>query len=104
MFPDGLTHFGRSRPQFGSLFTLREANRCLVACKGGLWGLCRFWAIWGENPKNRLWGPVEAVSAKFSGDLKVAHGDSATDEPKKTAFEPLSPSYVQNTSSRARWR
>ena len=49
--------------------------------RGG--GLSRFWAIWGENPKNRLWGRVEAVSAKFSGDLKVAHGDSATDEPKK---------------------
>ena len=37
-------------------------------------------------PKNRIWGPVEAVSAKFSGDLKVAHGDSATDEPKKSRF------------------
>ena len=36
-----------------------------------------------KNPKNRIWGPIEAVSAKFSGDLKVAHGDSATDEPKK---------------------
>ena len=34
-------------------------------------------------PKNRVWGPVEAVSVKFSGDLKGAHGDSATDEPKK---------------------
>ena len=39
-----------------------------------------------KNPKNRVWGPVEAVSAKFSGDLKVAHGDSATDEPKKSRF------------------
>ena len=37
-------------------------------------------------PKNRVWGPVEAVSAKSSGDLKVAHGDSATDEPKKSGF------------------
>ena len=55
--------------------------------------------------KNRVWGPVEAVSAKFSGDLKVAHGDSATDEPKKNPdFEPLSPSYVPNTGLRARWR
>ena len=36
-----------------------------------------------EIPEHRIWGPVEAVSAKFSGDLKVAHGDSATDEPKK---------------------
>ena len=39
-----------------------------------------------KNPKNRIWGPVEAVSAKFSGNLKVAHGDSATDEPKKSRF------------------
>ena len=39
-----------------------------------------------KKPKNRIWGPVEAVSAKFSGDLKVAHGDSATDEPKKSRF------------------
>ena len=37
-------------------------------------------------PKNWVRGPVEAVSAKFSGDLKVAHGDSATDEPKKSGF------------------
>ena len=46
-------------------------------------GLSRFRA---QIPKNRVWGPVEAVSAKFSGDLKVAHGDSATDEPKKSGF------------------
>ena len=39
-----------------------------------------------KNTKNRIWGPVEAVSAKFSGDLKVAHGASATDEPKKSRF------------------
>ena len=38
---------------------------------------------WPKMPKNRIWGLVEAVSGKFSGDLKVAHGDSATDEPKK---------------------
>ena len=37
-------------------------------------------------PKNRIWGPVEAVSGKFSGDLKVVHGVSATDEPKKSGF------------------
>ena len=42
-------------------------------------------------PKNRAWGPVEAVSAKFSGDLKVAHGDSATDEPKKSEFWAVGP-------------
>ena len=39
-----------------------------------------------KNPKNRIWGPIEAVPAKFSGGLKVAHGDSATDEPKKSRF------------------
>ena len=39
-----------------------------------------------KMPKNRVWGPVEAVSAKFSGDLKVAHGDSEADEPKKSGF------------------
>ena len=71
----------------------------------GVWGLGRFWAIWSEKPKKRLWSPVEAVSAKFSGDLKVAQGDSANNEPKKNPdFEPFSPSYVQNTASRARWR
>ena len=46
--------------------------------------------VWAKIPKNRVWGPVEAVSAKFSGDLKVAHGDSAADEPKIADFEPLS--------------
>ena len=39
-----------------------------------------------KMPKNRIWGPVEAVSGKFSRDLKVARGVSATDEPKKTGF------------------
>ena len=29
-----LTHFGTFRPQFASLITLREASRCLGACKG----------------------------------------------------------------------
>ena len=33
----------------------------------------------GQNPKKSDLGPVEAIS----GDLIVAHGDSATDEPKK---------------------
>ena len=39
-----------------------------------------------KMPKNRIRGPVEAVSGKFSGDLKVARGVSATDEPKKSGF------------------
>ena len=47
MFPDGFDAFWAL--QFGSLITLREASRCLVACKGGAWGLNRFWAIWGEK-------------------------------------------------------
>ena len=42
-------------------------------------------------PENRIWGPVEAVSGKFSGDLTVARGDSATDEPKKSGFWAVGP-------------
>ena len=66
---------------------------------GGISIFLRFRAFWGSGarvfsgtphrpkmPKNRVWGPVEAVSGKFSGDLKVAHGDSAADEPKKSGF------------------
>ena len=56
----------------------RQWGLCL-----GTWGLSRFSA---KIPKNRIWGPVEAVLANFFGDLKVAHGDSATDEPKKLGF------------------
>ena len=44
-----------------------------------------------KMPKNRIRGPVEAVLANFSGDLKVARGDSATDEPKKSGFSALEP-------------
>ena len=47
-----------------------------------------------KMPKNRIWGPVEAVSGKFFGDLKFARGVSATDGPKNPDFEPLSPSHV----------
>ena len=67
----------------------------------------RFWIdgpeIWPKIQKKWIWGPLEAIPAKFSGDLKVAHGDSATDEPKKS-FGLLSPSYVQNTGWRVRWQ
>ena len=42
-------------------------------------------------PKNRIWGPVEAVSGKFSGDLKVVRGVSATDEQKKSGFWAVEP-------------
>ena len=51
----------------------------------------RTWPFLAKITKNRVWGPVEAVSAKFSGDLKVAHGDSATDEPKKSRFSAVEP-------------
>ena len=44
-----------------------------------------------KMPKNRIWGPEEAVPANLSGDLKVAHGDSATDEPKKSGFWAVGP-------------
>ena len=54
----------------------------------GTWGLSRFSA---KILKNRIWGLLEAVSAKFFGGLKVAHGDSATDEPKKSGFRALEP-------------
>ena len=56
-------------------------------------------------PKNRIWGPVEAVSAKFSGDLKVAHGDSATDEPKKSGISAVKPDFwPKYWFAHARWR
>ena len=67
---------------------------------GGISIFLRFGAFWGSAalvffrgapqrakiPKKRVRGPVEAVSGKFSGDLKVARGVSATDEPKKSGF------------------
>ena len=54
----------------------------------GVWALVFFSGTTkrAKNPKNWIWGPVEAVSAKFSGDLKVAHGESTTDEPKESRF------------------
>ena len=63
------------------------------------WGVLGVWALVffsgtpkrPKIPENRIWGPVEAVSSKFSGDLKVAHGDSATDEPKKSGFWAVGP-------------
>ena len=44
-----------------------------------------------KNPKKSDRGPVEAVSAKFSGDLIVAPGNSATDEPAKSGFWAVGP-------------
>ena len=46
-------------------------------------------------PKNRIWGPVEAVSANFLDDLKVAHGVSATDEPKQSGFRAVEPEFCR---------
>ena len=77
----------------------REALGRALASTGGI-SIFAFWGVLGvrgtcvfsgtpkqaKTPKNRVWGPVEAVSANFSGGLKVAHGDSATDEPKKSRF------------------
>ena len=78
---------------------------CVFGLFGGS-GTCVFFGDpkTAKVPKNRIRGPVEAGSAKFSGDLIVARGDSATDEPKNPDFEPLGPIYVQNAGSRARWR
>ena len=90
-------------PIYGQNTGLRarwEWGLCLVTYQGGVWGLSCFWA---KILKNRICGPVQAVSAKFSGDLKVAQIDSATGEPYPDV-EPLSPIYGQNTGFRARWR
>ena len=71
------------RPHFGGIsiflrFGAFGGSGALVFCRGPPKG--------PKSQKNRIWGPVEAVSAKFSGDLIVACGDSATDEPKKSGF------------------
>ena len=61
-----LTHFGPSRPQFGSLIALYEACRCLVVGKQVVWGLSRFWEIRGEKSlkeKRVRSGPKDASSA-----------------------------------------
>ena len=50
-----LTRFGLSRPQFGSLIPLREASRCLVACKGGFGDLAVFGGFGLKNhPKKKF--------------------------------------------------
>ena len=71
------------RPHFGGISIFLRF--------GAFWGSGVLVFLWGphngqKSPKNRIWGPVEAVSAKISGNLKVAHGDSAADEPKKSGF------------------
>ena len=87
------------RPQFGGIS---------IFCVFGLSGVRAVVFFSGtpkrpKMPKNRIWGPIEAVSGTFSGDLKVAHGDSATDEPNPD-FELLGLGYVENTGLRARRR
>ena len=71
MFPDGFDAFWVLQTPIWVLDHLREASRCLVACKGGVWGLSRFWAIWGEkSPEKKvfkcvfriLWGDIYDVS------------------------------------------
>ena len=60
------TRFGLSRPESGSVITLHEARRCLVACKGGLWGVSCFEGIWGEKSLKKRSvhsGPKDASSA-----------------------------------------
>ena len=71
------------RPHFGGILIFFALLGVL-----GVRGTCVFSGTpkWPTIPKNRIWGPVEAVSAKFSGDLKVARGVSATDEAKKSGF------------------
>ena len=67
-----LTHFGRSRPEFGSLITLHEAIMCLVACKGGGCGdlavLGRFGVKNDPTKKvsKRVWGYFGGVFMIFS--------------------------------------
>ena len=67
---------------------LRNFDFFAFFCVLGVRGTCVFSGTpqLAKIPKNRIWGPVEAVSGKFFGDLKVARGVSATDEPKKSGF------------------
>ena len=63
----------------------------LIFCFLGLFGVPGTRVIFGDDKmgqksKKSDLGPRRGFSAKFSRDLKVAHGDSATDEPKKSGF------------------
>ena len=74
-----LTHFGPSRPRFGSFITLCEASRGLVACKRGAWGLsqllilheaCRCLVvckrgIWGLRRFRRIWSEKITRKKRF---------------------------------------
>ena len=66
-----LTHFGQSRPKFGSQVTLHEASRCLVACKGRLGDLAVFWRFGVKNDprkkvSKRVWGYLGGIFMMFS--------------------------------------
>ena len=66
-----MTHFGPSRPQFGSFITLCEASRGLVACKGGLGDLAVFGRVGVKNdPKKKVskcvWGYFGGVFLMFT--------------------------------------
>ena len=82
----------QKNPDFQPLSPIYGQNTGLRALAVGLMPRnLRTQPFLGQNHKKRIWGPVEAVSAKFSGDLKVVHGDSAIDEPKKSEFWALGP-------------
>ena len=65
-----MTHFGPSRPRFGSFITLHEASRVLVACKGRLGDLAVFGRFGVKNdPKKKVskcvWGYFGGVFMMF---------------------------------------
>ena len=66
-----LTHFGPSRPQFGSFITLSEASRGLGACKGGVGDLAVFGRFGVKNDPNKkvskcVWRYFGGVFMMFS--------------------------------------
>ena len=66
-----MTHFGPSRPQFGSFITLGEASRGLGACKGGLGDLAVFGRFGVKNDPEKkvskcVWGYFGGVFMMFS--------------------------------------
>ena len=71
MFPDGFDAVWALQTPIWVFITLSEASRGLGACKGGLWGLSRFRAIWDENDpekkvSKRVWGYFGGVFMMFS--------------------------------------
>ena len=68
-----LTHFGHSRTEFGSLITLHEACRCLVACKGGGGGDLAVFGLFGvkNDPKKKV---SKCVWGYFGGGIYDVFG------------------------------